>query len=292
MAQKEGITCPNCENQFDKDFDFCPHCGQVNKKQNLNIGYFISEFLSANFNLDSKIYQTFKLLIYSPAKLTTDFFAGKRTRYIPPVRLYLLISLVYFFVLSISLQNKSDDVLIAPSIVTEDTKDSIAYSHENLDSVLSEMEANKDSVDVAERMIISKLKALNSDAGKRSFKQMLQKYTSLGMFILIPLTALIFFMLFHKNTYYIEHLIFSIQLQSLVFLLFTIFNLIELLFQSNWFTYIEYALLLIILFTWIKSYYKLRIGKTIMKLLTFLIMYSVLLIMFFTFILGFSFFNL
>ena len=99
VMNNRTIICPNCENEFDDAYGYCPNCGQANKKVTLSFKYFISEFLLANFNIDSKIYQTFKLLIFSPARLTTEFFNCKRARYIPPVRLYLLISMVYFAVL-------------------------------------------------------------------------------------------------------------------------------------------------------------------------------------------------
>ena len=292
MNSKNTIICPNCEKEYDEKYNFCPYCGQANKKLTLSFKYFISEFLLANFNVDSKIYQTFKLLILSPARLTTEFFNGKRARYIPPVRLYLLISLVYFAVLSINIKDQSDSVKISPTVGVKDSIDSLLVSDEDINDLVLEMDGEGDTTSSVGRTLGNKLKVLNTDAGQIAFKQLLQRYTSLGMFVLIPLTALIFFALFYRDTYYIQHLIFAIQLQSLVFLLFTVFNLIELIIQYSWIGYFESILFLIILFTWIKSYYKLSVGKTIWKVLLFFLLYGLTLVLFFTFILGFSFFNL
>lgn len=97
------VVCPNCENEFDKHFDFCPHCGQKNKKINLHLNYFIHDFLSGAFNLDSKFFLTFKTLILFPGKLSEEFLLGKRTKYLPPVRTYLIVSLftLHYFLFSL-----------------------------------------------------------------------------------------------------------------------------------------------------------------------------------------------
>jgi hypothetical protein len=100
MIESNKTTCPNCGNDFDKSFAYCPYCGQANKKLNLSFKYVVSEFLAASFNVDSKLFITLKLLLLKPAKLTHEFLAGKRAKYISPIRLYLLISLVYFFILT------------------------------------------------------------------------------------------------------------------------------------------------------------------------------------------------
>ena len=74
MDQDSNKICPNCYKEYDGRFDFCPHCGQPKIIADLSIKYFLTEFLSANFNVDSKIYRTFKLLIFYPSKITREFF--------------------------------------------------------------------------------------------------------------------------------------------------------------------------------------------------------------------------
>ncbi len=43
-----------------------------------------------------------KLLLFSPAFLTSEYLKGRHKKYISPIRIYLIISLIYFFTLSIS----------------------------------------------------------------------------------------------------------------------------------------------------------------------------------------------
>jgi hypothetical protein len=52
----------------------------------------VHEFL----HLDGKILQTMKLLAFRPGELTREFIAGRRVRYISPIRLYLTWSLIFF----------------------------------------------------------------------------------------------------------------------------------------------------------------------------------------------------
>ena len=53
----------------------------------------LNEFL----NWDSKVFATIALLIVKPWRLTNEFVAGHRVRYVHPLRLYLLASIFFFF---------------------------------------------------------------------------------------------------------------------------------------------------------------------------------------------------
>ena len=113
----------------------------------------------------------------------------------------------------------------------EQFQDRIKILQEN--EVISQKDTVTDEVDFIEETISDKSKLLATKQGKEMFNNLLRKYISTGMFILIPLTALIFFLIFHKRTYYFEHLIFSFHLQSVIFLIFTLNNMIEWFIDSD-----------------------------------------------------------
>ena len=48
------------------------------------------------FSFDSRASRTLWPLITRPAFLTKEYFAGRRVHYVPPLRLYLFISIVFF----------------------------------------------------------------------------------------------------------------------------------------------------------------------------------------------------
>ncbi len=57
----------------------------------------IVDLLDEFLNWDSKFFRTLGLLVIRPWKLTNQFLAGHRVRYVHPLRLYLLASILFFF---------------------------------------------------------------------------------------------------------------------------------------------------------------------------------------------------
>jgi len=282
MAEEpDKIICPNCEKEFDSSFNYCPHCGQKNIDPDPKLKHFISEFLSANFNIDSKIFITLKALILKPALLSKEFLAGKREKYLTPVRLYLLISLVYFFIISIAPDDNSHIVGINDTEVVDSDSSNVVIS---IDSI------NPDTLTEFDRTIYDKVKFIETPAGKKIFMEKLKKNISWGMFIFIPLTAFIFFLLFIRKTkYYIPNLIFTLHLQSLIFLWFTIFSIIGFFFDFTILNIAELILIFYLTFLWIKSFYEISISKTIRKMFLFFCIYFIILLIFMGTVMGLSF---
>ncbi len=291
---KNTIICPNCETEFDSGFKFCPECGQQNKGFNLNLSHFIKDFLSANFNIESKLLLTLGLLITKPGFLTREYLCGKRTKYVTPVRLYLIISFIYFFILAISPQNnwKSDnsDVVIANDttiVYDQQVVDSINQAEPNKSTINSTMD--NDSISDLESFVIKKSKKFNSKEGRRIFNEQFRKNTSIGMFILIPFTALLLFLIFHKGTYYVQHLVFSLHVQSVIFLLLIFHSLLENIITGDAFDGTVSILMIVIPYLWLKKYYKISYFKALWKMLIFMTGYTALLIIVFILIFSVSF---
>ena len=76
---------------------FCAKCGQHAIDYRRSFGRVFLDVLDSFLNWDSKFLASLGLLIVRPWRLTIDFLAGKRVRYVHPVRLYLLVSIVFFF---------------------------------------------------------------------------------------------------------------------------------------------------------------------------------------------------
>jgi len=282
----DKTRCPNCEKEFDSSFNYCPHCGQKNVDPDLKLKHFLSEYLSANFNIDSKFFVTLKTLIFEPAKLTKELLAGKREKYLTPIRLYLLISLVYFFTFSLGNDNNGGIILISHpgnQVTLADSIDDALITIDNIEDV------DIDSLSYSEKILYTNLKLLDTPEGRLKFRQKIKKNLSLGMFILIPLTAFIFYILFRKRTkYYIPNLVFTIHLQSLIFLWFSVFSILELITDSPILKIAETAFIIFLMFKWIKSFYNTSTTVTILNLLLFSIAFLILLVLFFATIIGTS----
>jgi hypothetical protein len=53
-------------------------------------------------SLDSRIWKTLGLLMFRPGRLTLEYLQGKRARFVPPVRLFIASSIVFFFIASLN----------------------------------------------------------------------------------------------------------------------------------------------------------------------------------------------
>src|SRR6266576_2306636 len=94
--QRPAIThCENCGAQLRGHW--CAKCGQPAIDYRRSFRHVIADLLNEFLNWDSKFFATIGLLLVRPWKLTNQFLAGHRVRYVHPLRLYLLASILFFF---------------------------------------------------------------------------------------------------------------------------------------------------------------------------------------------------
>lgn len=93
-------TCKNCGEEFEKDFKFCPHCGQQ-VRDKLTVAVLFYNTISNYFSFDAKFFKSFIPLMTRPGYLAKTFIEGKRLLYLHPAQLYLFVSVVFFFLLSV-----------------------------------------------------------------------------------------------------------------------------------------------------------------------------------------------
>ena len=98
--RKRFNQCPNCNTMLKPSDRYCPSCGQENHDTNVSFGILFNEFVSTYLALDSSFIKTIKPFLLKPGFLTNKFNDGKRKSYANPVRLYLIVSIFYFFILS------------------------------------------------------------------------------------------------------------------------------------------------------------------------------------------------
>ncbi len=90
--------CPNCGAELTGDF--CSRCGQRDLDLERPIGSLASELVRDTLDLDGRAADTLKVLMLRPGVLTSDYLAGRRRRYTPPLRMYLVLSVVFFLLVS------------------------------------------------------------------------------------------------------------------------------------------------------------------------------------------------
>src|SRR5207245_9623837 len=95
-TQRQPLTrCENCGTLLSGHF--CAQCGQPAIDYRRSFRHVLADLLNEFLNWDSKFFATIGLLLVRPWRLTNEFLAGKRVRYVNPLRLYLLASILFFF---------------------------------------------------------------------------------------------------------------------------------------------------------------------------------------------------
>lgn len=97
-ATDPAKRCRNCN--LPLRGPYCYGCGQKDTEPLKSIWTFLKDVVSDVFNFDSKFFRTLWPLFFKPGYLTTQHFAGKRAGYVPPLRLYLISSIIFFFTIS------------------------------------------------------------------------------------------------------------------------------------------------------------------------------------------------
>lgn len=77
-------------------------CGQETRLHAPSFGEFMHEFIGHYVALEGKLWGSITRLLFRPGLLTTEYLAGRRKRYVEPLRLYLSLSILFFAVLKLS----------------------------------------------------------------------------------------------------------------------------------------------------------------------------------------------
>jgi len=102
MSQSLPQVCQNCNTQQESAFRYCANCGQKNTDGKISFSDLWSEFLDAVFSIESRTWRTIKNL-FIPGQLTLEYFAGKHQKFLHPLRLLIITSVL--FIIALSFQN-------------------------------------------------------------------------------------------------------------------------------------------------------------------------------------------
>ena len=94
------MNCQNCQTDLQQGAHFCPQCGQSSASLNRPLIPVGKDMLHELLDIDGRLWLTLRVMLSKPGKLTQEFNQGKRVKYTPPLRLYLVISILFFIIFS------------------------------------------------------------------------------------------------------------------------------------------------------------------------------------------------
>ena len=95
-----AVRCENCGAAVAQRY--CGACGQRLEPPVHSLWHLTRLATEDLTHADSRLWRTLAALLFKPGYLTAQFLAGRRARYLPPVRLYLVLSVVFFIWVSAS----------------------------------------------------------------------------------------------------------------------------------------------------------------------------------------------
>lgn len=268
--------CPNCEEKITGTF--CANCGQKQQELNIPLQHLLSDFLDSVFTLDSRILRTFTLLISKPGELTERFKAGQRIRFMPPLKLYLFISLVFFFVLTLTdvrifkVSNLSQKNAVSTSGEMNVIGLSVDTTETPTDSISAESDSSENSM--KEQFFNNLSKATKNPAVINT--AIVHRMPQM-MFLMVPFFALLLKLLYlRQNRFYVNHLVFGFHFHSFAFIVFLVTLLFFWLTGQQAVTILWIALP-IYLFVAMRRVYHQSKKRTLLKLVALTVSYWVVL---------------
>ena len=221
--------CENCGNEVPERY--CGACGQRLDPPLHSLWHFSQLAAEDLTHADSRLWRTLAALLFRPGLLTREFLGGRRARYLPPLRLYLVVSLAFFLVASLVHQrftvvqfdeNNLRDAKVARVDAPTDLTPLQPRSGESAEARAERVcaNANYDGPWAATLQPLFKRACHNSiiDNGRELQAQFLHNLAR-AMFIFLPLLAgLMMLMYWWPRHYYVEHLLLFVHNHAFVFL--------------------------------------------------------------------------
>lgn len=81
---------------------YCSSCGQKNDDLRRSSLVLARQFVEDTFAFDSRMWSTLGMMAVAPGLVPANYSHGRRSRYTPPVRLFLVVSFLFFLVLGVT----------------------------------------------------------------------------------------------------------------------------------------------------------------------------------------------
>ena len=259
-AATPAPACLNCGEPLRGQY--CATCGQRARTRLISVWELVRDAVGDLFELDSRLWRTLGPLIFRPGKLTREYLLGRRVRFMPPFRTYLVLSLVFFLVAFFDPQQQFAVLYETPpqeaeAPVDEGTRDEVRRqvyedlaaegieppplpgqadrSGLNVTVGKSGPEAQCDFSDydagdlpdwLGRRLTRERMQLVCervTAGGGRAFANQLLDNVPASLFLLLPLMALILKILYPlSQRYYVEHLLFVLHFHAFFFLILTL----------------------------------------------------------------------
>ena len=219
-------SCLNCGTPLRGQY--CGQCGQRARSRLISLWELIRDAFGDLFELDSRLWQTLIPLLIRPGKLTADYLQGKRARFMPPFRMYLVLSLLFFLVAFFNPREEFGFLYEAEVATESEEGPDVGISFDDEDIEDSDCDFELEDIEhwpeffqrrLTEERFNRICRNIQADDGE-SFIENLVDSIPAALIILLPLMALALQILYPlSRRYYVEHLLFFVHFHAFFFLI-------------------------------------------------------------------------
>lgn len=223
--------CLNCNAPVTGNF--CANCGQDTKEIRRPFFYLLKDAVRAVFELDGRAWLTLFYLFTRPGFLTREYVSGRRASYTPPLRLFLVISISFFLIVSafasvqsfravISGQDAPATIEAIPPEDEEDTNEADDFENifvmvENFSFPFLSEARNANLRLYMRSQAETKIDDLRDDPAGFLYGSL--DYITVFILLMMPILALIQKILYLRSRrFYVEHLILTLHNHSFLLL--------------------------------------------------------------------------
>jgi hypothetical protein len=270
---------------------FCPRCGQRKVDVRVSLRRMLMEVMEDQLSVNSTLPRTLIAVFFRPGHLTREYVQGRIVRYIPPFRLYLVSSLVFFVVLPFiadpgKLQRDVEEGMRADS-VRDAGRDSTRaraggvarLGGENASiAIRDDGDRNIDlNLGIRDTMRVpgplrplnrrllageDRLNSMPPGQAIRTLTEAFEENAPVGVFFMMPLFAFMLKLLYaRRKRFYVEHFVFALHVHSFAFLMFTLMMVL----RVAWINGLMGAWFLVALFIAMKRVYGQGWLRTLLK---------------------------
>lgn len=241
MTQNGVMRCANCGSE--RSGRYCARCGQNDRDYHQSLPPLLWELIREAFEVDSRLWRTLKLLIAKPGELALEFSRNRRASYVSPIRMYLFVSIAFFFLLSLTTGVAEPENTEIIRVEVERMKDTdttplmalldperqqraleilgrpeTSFARSLLLELAESVAEDPPTSGVVIYLIERLVDALHDP---QSMIAQFMDNLALGVFVMLPAYAgLLKLFYVREHRYYVEHLVFATQLHTFTFLIF------------------------------------------------------------------------
>jgi hypothetical protein len=215
-----SASCLNCHAALAGPF--CSQCGQRDIPPYPSTRELVVDAFWELSGWDGRFASTVRALVQRPGMLTREFLAGRRARFLSPLRLYLLASLAYFLIAAatpaVHLSGSKSDLKVRASVNSRPNRVADAVTESLVDGqTLTGVKREQTLKDIERAPALMRPFLRTTVSDPNGFKRRVVEAMPRMLFALLPVFAAIV-AIFYRRRKYPEHLYFAIHLHAFMFL--------------------------------------------------------------------------